>query len=329
MKTLQQELKQNMIRSIYLLYGEEAYLKKQYERRIIEACSNETDTMNCHQYEGKGINPREIIDLAQTMPFFADKRLIVVKNSGFFKGACDELVDYMQEVPDTCCLLFVEDEVDKRTRLYKAVKKYGMAVEFKQQNEKTLAAWILSLMKKEDKNITKADLDYFMEKTGAEMNLICQELEKLFCYTYGRNCITRQDIENICSKQITNQIFDMINAMAEQKVKRALTLYYDLLSLKEAPLKILALISRQFNLLMQVKDLVRLGKDKSEIASKTGLPPFFTGRYISQSGRFTMEQLKGAVRDCIQAEEDVKTGKMADKLSVELLIVKYSNPLET
>lgn len=324
MKTLQQELSQGVIQPVYLLCGEEAYLKRQYEKKIKQACIQDDDTINYHQYEGKGIAVGEIIDLAQTMPFFAEKRLIVMKNTGFFKSACDELAEYMDEVPQTACLLFVEEEVDKRTRLYKAVKKAGKIVEFKSQDEKTLTTWIASILKKENKQITRGDLQIFLEKTGTDMDNIYQELEKLICYTYGRDIITIEDIEQVCTVQITNQIFDMINAMAEKKLKTALDLYYNLLALKEAPLKILALINRQFNLLMQVKDLLRLGKDKSEIASKTGLPPFFVGRYISQSKGFTMEQLRQAVEDSVQAEEDVKKGNMADKLSVELLIVKYS-----
>lgn len=324
MKTLQQELSQGVIQSVYLLCGEEAYLKRQYEKKIKQSCIQEDDTINYHHYEGKGIAVGEIIDLAQTMPFFAEKRLIVMKNTGFFKGACDELADYMGQVPQTACILFVEDEVDKRTRLYKAVKKAGKIVEFKTQDEKTLTTWIASILKKENKQITRGDLQLLLEKTGTDMDNIYQELEKLICYTYGRDVITGEDIQQVCTVQITNQIFDMINAMAEKKLKTALDLYYNLLALKEAPLKILALINRQFNLLMQVKDLLRLGKDKSEIASKTGLAPFFVGRYISQSKGFTMEQLRQAVEDSVQAEEDVKKGNMADKLSVELLIVKYS-----
>lgn len=327
MKELQKELNNGTIASVYLLCGEEAYLKRQYEQKIRKACINEGDTINFHQYEGKGIAVGEIIDLAQTMPFFAEKRLILMKNTGFFKGACDELADYVTEVPQTACLLFIESEVDKRTRLYKAVKKVGRIVEFKKQDVRTLTTWILSILKRENKQIAQSDLMLFLEKTGTDMDNIYQELEKLICYTYGKDIITKMDIEEICTVQITNQIFDMINAMAEKKVKTALDFYYDLLALKEAPLKILALINRQFNLLMQVKDLLRLGKDKSEIASKTGLPPFFVGKYISQSEGFSMGQLRQAVEDSVQAEEDVKMGNMTDKLSVELLIVKYSRGL--
>ena len=138
MKNLNEDLKTGNIKQAYLLYGEEAYLKKQYRDRLTKAVLPEGDTVNYAHYEGKGINVPEIIDLAETMPFFAERRLIVVENSGFFKNAAPELADYIKTMPDTACFIFVENEVDKRNRLYKAVKDKGRVVELGRQDEKTL-----------------------------------------------------------------------------------------------------------------------------------------------------------------------------------------------
>ena len=92
MKNLNEDLKTGNIKQAYLLYGEEAYLKKQYRDRLTKAVLPEGDTVNYAHYEGKGINVPEIIDLAETMPFFAERRLIVIEDSGLFKNA-DELKD--------------------------------------------------------------------------------------------------------------------------------------------------------------------------------------------------------------------------------------------
>ena len=130
--------------------------------------------------------------------------------------------------------------------------------------------------------------------------------------------------DRICTTQIANKIFDMIGAVTEQNQKKALKLYYDLLALKEPPMRILFLISRQFNQLMQVKNMKTLGLDSSTIAKQAGLAPFLVKKYAAQTGRFTLEQLREAVEDCAQMEEAVKTGQLTDTISVELLIVKYS-----
>ena len=89
-------------------------------------------------------------------------------------------------------------------------------------------------------------------------------------------------------------------------------------------MRILFLIARQFNLLYQVKELLEQGYDINTIASKTGLQSFIARNYVRQAGAFAKEKLKEAVEDCIDSEEAVKTGQINDRMSVELLIVKYS-----
>ena len=146
-------------------------------------------------------------------------------------------------------------EVDKRSRMFKAVQKHGRAVEFPVQNEDTLIRWVLGILKKEGKKITRGDMELFLGKTGTDMGLIDRELEKLLTYTMGRDVISAADIEAVCATQITNQIFDMVRAVSEKKQKKALGLYYDLLALKEPPMRILYLLARQFNLILQVKEM--------------------------------------------------------------------------
>ena len=324
MKMLAEDIKNGSFKSSYLLYGEEAYLRTQYKNRLKNALADPSDTMNFSRFEGKGINPAEIISLAETLPFFAERRLILIEDSGFFKNKCDELADYLPNMPDTTCLLFVETEVDKRNRLYKAVQKYGRVTEFQLQDERTLMKWILGTLKKENKKITESTLQLFLERTGSDMENIHMELEKLLSYTIGREVITSEDVEEICTMQTTGQIFEMIRAIAEKKQRLALDLYYDLLALKEPPMRILFLIARQFNQLLLVKSLTAKGMDRVSVASKAQVAPFIAGRLMTQARSFTMQQLRNAVQDCVDAEEAVKTGRMTDVLSVEILIVKYS-----
>ena len=124
MQTLNQDIKDRTFKPFYLLYGEEAFLKKSYKNRLKEAIAGD-DTMNYHYFEGKGLDVQEIISLADTMPFFGERRLIQIEDSGFFKSAVDALVEYLPTMPDTTCILFVESEVDKRSRMFKKVKELG------------------------------------------------------------------------------------------------------------------------------------------------------------------------------------------------------------
>lgn len=335
MKSIDEDIRTGNFKQIYLFYGEEGYLKKQYRDKLKNALSAGEDgmfmgvmggggNMNLTVFEGKDINPKEVIDLAETLPFFADRRVILIENSGFFKNSCDDLADYLAETAPTTYFLFVEEEVDKRSKMYKAVKKDGKIVEFATQSEELITRWILSRLKKEGKNITGSVMQLFLGKTGTDMGNIDRELEKLICYTLDKDVIEAEDVEAIATEQTTNKIFDMVNAIAEHNQRRALDLYYDLLTLKEPPMRIMYLITRQFNILLSIRDMAGKGLDQQAMAQKAGIPPFAVKRNLAQAKGFTLEQLKDALREGVELEEAVKTGQMNDQMAVELFIMKYS-----
>ena len=329
MKSLNEDLKTGQFKQIYLLYGEEGYLKRQYRDRFIKAMLPEGDTMNYAHYEGKNINVREVIDLAETLPFFAQRRLIVFEDTGFFKSAGAELADYIKDMPETTYFIFVENEVDKRSKLYKAVKAKGHIVELTTQDEGTLKRWIQGIVRREKKQISDSVILYFLNKVGTDIENIQRELEKVFCYALDRQEITREDIDAVCVTQITNHIFDMVNAVADKNQRRALDLYYDLLALKEPPMRILFLMIRQYRILFQVKGLLKQGYGKKEIASKAGLHPFAAGKYMDQAKKFRMSELRAVMEDGADIEQRVKTGLLTDNLAVELFIVKHSGKAQT
>lgn len=324
MKTIDEDIKTGNFKQIYLLYGTEGYLKKQYRDKLKNAMLPPEDTMNVSVFAGKETNPKEVIDLAETLPFFSERRVILIENSGFFKNACEDLAEYLPQTAPATFFIFVEDEVDKRGKMYKAVKNAGKIVEFATQSEELITRWILSRLKKEGKNITGNVMQLFLSKTGTDMGNIDRELEKLICYTMDKDVITAEDVEAIATEQTTNKIFDMVNAIAEHNQRRALDLYYDLLTLKEPPMRILYLISRQFQILLNIRDMAGKGLDQQTMAKKAGIPPFSVRRNVTQAKGFTMTQLKEALQEGVELEEAVKTGRLSDQLAVELFIMKYS-----
>lgn len=325
MKRIVQDIKNGEFAHVYLLYGEEAYLRKQYRDNLRKALVADDDTMNCSVYAGKDIDINEIIDMAGTMPFFAPRRVIMIENSGWMKSGNDRMAEFLKNIPDTTYIIFEESEIDKRNKLFKAVTANGYAANCEVQDEATLKKWIMGLLKKENKLITPDALNILLDRTGTDMEGIKKELEKLICYKYYDEGITAEDVEELCTVRIQNKIFDMVEAVAGKQQKQALDLYYDLLALKEAPMKILALISRQFNMLLQVKEMKMKGYQEQTIATQTGLNAYFLKKkYIPQASKFKLEQLQQALTACVEAEEAVKTGNMTDILSVELIIVSLS-----
>lgn len=321
MQRINDDIKNGTFQRVYLLYGEERYLRRQYRDKLKAAMCEDGDEMNTHYYEGKDVPVGEIIDLAETLPFFADRRVIFIENSGLFKSGGEKMAEYLNEPNETTHFIFTESEVDKRSKLYKTVKAKGCAVEFEVQDENTLKRWVAGMLKKEGKRVTEATVQAFLTKTGTDMENIHMELEKLICYCLERDVVTQEDVEAVCTTRISNHIFDMINALADRQQKKALQLYYDLLALKEPPMRILFLIARQCNMLLQVKEMKARGFDNKAIGSKIGLPPFIAGKYAAQAGKFKTADLKEAVFRCVETEEAVKTGRMNDMMSVEVLIM--------
>ena len=167
------------------------------------------------------------------------------------------------------------------------------------------------------------DCDYSIS-FGTDMENIQGELEKVFCYVLERDTITKEDIDAVCVTQITNHIFEMVDAVAAGNQQKALDLYYELLALKEPPMRILFLLVRQYRMLFHVKALANQGYGRKEIASKAGLHPFVAGKNMEQAKRFKMGQLRRVMEEGAQLEQDVKTGLLTDNLAVELFIVKQS-----
>ena len=298
-------------------------MKKQYKNKIKTAICGD-DTMNYSYFEGKDCDTKEIIGISETLPFFADKRLVMMEHSGFFKSSNDVINEYIDSIPETTCLVFVESEVDKRNKLYKKVKEAGYICEMTEQNNAALEKWIVGILNQNGKKITKNTLELFIASVGTDMQNISKELEKLICYCLERDVISDDDVRNVCSVQISSKIFDMIDAMSNKDRKKALGLYYDLIAMKEPPMRILFMLSRQFNIMLQVYELSERGEDNGTIASKVGIQPFIVGKVLRQLKSFSGKMLVNALEECIKIENDIKNGRMDEKAGVEMILIKYS-----
>lgn len=324
MKNIDLDIKNGQFKNVYLIYGSERYLVNQYKKKLLQALVQEGDTMNFSSYEGKDINPNEIIDMAQTLPFFADYRVLLIENSGFFKKSCEELSEYMNEIPESTIFIFVESEVDSRLKMTKAVAKNGYVACIDTVDEATLQKWVLGRIRKEGKNITEQAYHDFIDRTGVDMSNIDSELVKLLSYCQYKDSISQEDVKAVVIEQTVNKVFDMVEHLAMKRQKEALQLYYQLLELNEAPMRILYQISRHFQILMVVKLMTGKGYGNREIAAKVGCREWAVKKYQNQARAYSLEQLKKAVREGVDYETAVKTGRMNDQLAVEVFLMSLN-----
>lgn len=324
MKQINTDIKNQTFQNLYLIFGEERYLAVQTKENLIRALTDPQDTMNYTVMEGKRTDPGELIELARTLPFFAERRVILVEDSGFFRSSQERLVNFLPELPESTVLIFAESEVDKRGKLYKYIQKHGHAAECGRQKTETLVLWVGQKLKAEHKKITRSVMELFLSRTGDDMNVIANELEKLLAYTMDRTVISAEDVEAVCGSQVQGKIFAMIDAIAERNQQKALRYYQDLVMLREPPMRILALITRQFHILEQLKSMQEKGVPRQQAASRLKIPPFALKKNLGQASKFTADRLRKAFADCIRTDEEIKSGRQNDRLAVELLIIRYS-----
>ncbi len=320
MKGIKEHIKSGQYKTVYLLYGSETYLRRLYTSKLKVGALAGGDTMNLSVFSGKDTDWNEVRNLAETMPFFAEHRVIVLENTGAFKNACD-FADEIANLPDTAVLIFNEDEVDKRSRMFKAVKDHGYVCEMNGLSEDDLSIWVAQLLNKDGKKISRDDLRFLLERVGTDMENLGTEIEKLVCYIGDREVVTKEDILTVTTEQISGKIFAMTDALGAKNKKLALELYHDLLAVREKPMTVLYLMVRQCNMILQVAEMNRQGLDRSAIASKAGMPPFAVGKCLSQAKNFTKQQLLHLITYGTELEEQIKTGRIDERIAVELFLL--------
>jgi len=310
----------------YLFYGSEQFLKNYYEKRLKNTILISNQEMNFDTFEGKDIDINNIIDSADTLPFMSDKRLVIVKNSELFqnnrKNDTERMKQYLNDMPQSTCILFIENEIDKRNKLYKTVKTIGHCIEFVSPKENELVTWLQKEFKNNNKIIETKTAVYMLRNIGTDMEFLINEIQKLVAYKCNQKDITKEDIDLVCTKSLEARIFDMLDAMGNKNMQKALEIYNNMIILKEAPIKILIMIIRQFRLLIQVKYLLIQGYKSKEISDRLKQKPFLVNGLIQQCKNFSYQSLMQAFEQCLETDLAIKTGTSSS--AIELLIVKLS-----
>lgn len=333
---LKEDIKNKEIRNIYLFYGPEDYLKKYYLESIENLVLNEElKVLNKIVLEGK-VDIKKIIDHCETLPVFAEKKVVLVKNSGVFKSKKksgeeskaknqkDELTSYLENFPQSVCLIFYEEEIDKRMKAVDMVKKKGLIVEFNFQKPMELIKWVAKVFRSYHKSIDQNTASQLVESCEPGMNDILNEVNKLILYLGDRTQVTSQDVDKVCTKSIKSRIFDLTDAISQKNAGRALKLLDEMVILKEPLPKILFMIARQFRMILEMKLLAAEGLRTDQAASKMSISPYAAGKVYKLAGGFTVDMLKEAIGECLELDISVKTGKIVDRIAAELLIAKFA-----
>ncbi len=335
---LKGQIKNNDIKNIYLFYGAEEYLKKYYidliEKKVVR---EDFKTMNKIVFEGK-VDLNKLTDACETVPLFSEKKLVIVKNTGLFKqkkktepdgskasASKDKLLAALQSIPSYTCVIFYEEEIDKRLKSVDFIKKNGLIVEFPFQKPVELVKWVIKVFKSNNKEIGQDLASELVNSSEQGMNEILNEVNKLVAFLGDREKLTHEDIEKVLTKSVKSRIFDLTDAIAQKEISKTYEILEEITILKEPMPKILFMIARQFRQILEIKLYNEAGMGSDEIARKMGLHPFIAGKIQKQSKHFDTDTLKRVIKESLELDVEIKTGKINDRLAVEILLAMFSS----
>lgn len=309
----------------YLLFGEDEWLKKKSFNQVKnQVLQTPDDVMNNMSFEGKDVLVSDIIDAGETMPFFADLKLISVKNSQLFKTGkkdeADKLLAWLKDLPPYSILVFNEVDIDKRNTLYKYFQKHFKVIDCNCPKEDEILPMVTQIAMDKGVQISGKELQYFVMNMPANMSYIIQELEKLKTYCQDAP-VTKAVIDTICVFSLEQRVFSLLKEIGMKKVDQALMIYQKLIESKESPILILSLIARQYRMMLQAKYLMRTQSAK-QIAATLGMPYFAVGELMDQAKLYSFKQLEQILELCLEQDIAIKTGRMDQVYSIEYLMMQ-------
>lgn len=248
---LKSDLKHHTIGSLYLIGGEESYLKQHYVAELEKAVVDPTfRDFNYEIFEGADLTIERLTTSIDSYPAMAERRMIVVKDFDVFKPPAalkEELPSILSDLPPYICLVFYYDTIelkpDKRTKLYASINKLGCIVEFSRLERHDLIPWVKRHVSDAGKQIDSDTCDYLLFLCGTSMTNLLQEIEKA-CAHSATDTVKKSDIDAVCTKVLDAVIFDLTDAITAQQFDRAIALIHDLIAQKNEPIVLLATIAK-------------------------------------------------------------------------------------
>ncbi|MFZ7131724.1 MAG: DNA polymerase III subunit delta [Eubacteriales bacterium] len=338
-KQLMKEIKNSRTQSIYLFYGEEDLLGRMMLDHIKEALIQPAFAqMNVHSLDGKTISVDEIIHACETLPFMNDKRMVIVYGSTMLNGNChvsskdiDELCHYLENIPDTTQLLFINQEIDKKRKLFKTLQKRAGVVEYNKLQKNDLMKWIHKRITMQGKKIHPKAIDVFIEHSDylnkdSKTTLfdIENEIEKLVAFSKDMDSIQINQVQCVVQEKLDTNIFRLLELMGNGRAGESIQLLDILLYGGEPPIKILYMLIRQFRLIYHSKLLKDAGFSSYDIPKVMGEKPFVVNKALSQGHYYSHETLIEAYQYLSDIDIKMKKSQIDQRLALEIIIFKFS-----
>ncbi|WP_027091177.1 DNA polymerase III subunit delta [Cohnella thermotolerans] len=328
------EVREGRIKPFYICFGTETYLLNEFIERLTDALVEpEHREMAVVRFSTSEHTTDEIVDEAQTMPFLVPSKLVLVRDSVLFAAGRDSakiehrperLLEYMSGPLDSTVLVFVvpHEKLDERKKLVKYAKDKDAVVGFTALPAEELAHWLVRRAESRKRRIEPQAVEELLKRVGSEMGTLASEMDKLILHAGEAGTITPDAVASLVPVSTEQSVFKLTEEIAALRTDRALALYYDLLKQREEPIKLIALLVRQFRNMLFVKELGKQGYTPQQMAGQLGLHPYAAKVTAEQAKGFSTERLTGVLDRLAELDYGIKTGRVEKTLGLELFLLR-------
>jgi DNA polymerase-3 subunit delta len=326
----------------YILYGQDDFsLNQAVEKIKADLGDREMVATNTTNLEGQHLTLSELRNKCDAVPFLSSHRLVIVDGllerfevkqgrpragkgkSGNGLGGWEGLASYIEQIPETTVLVLVDEEVKGHNSLLKKLSPLAEVRTFPLLRGRDLKAWIQQRVKEEGGDITPQAVNLLAELIGGDLWAMNGEIQKLLLYSQERP-IGEDDVRQLVSHVQEANIFALVDAVAEGRTELAQRILHRLYDDGVAPTYIMVMITRQFRLIAQAKDLER-GLSRLQIQDRLGLKSSYSlDKTLGQAKLYDFEGVKRAYDKLLETDSAIKTGKYSDKLALELLVTELA-----
>lgn len=310
---------------VYLLYGEDNYLKNEFVKKAKKSFGELQLGINYIQIDESNVN--NVISDIETPAFGYERKMIIVKNANLMQkknAISDKLSEYLndadKQILDSIELIIVEDSVEKNA-LFNTISKIGMIKEFNEQKIGQLITKVKSISAAYGVQIQENVAQYFIECTGTNMEDIINEIRKLIEYAGKGGTIKKEDIDSLTIKKSESVIFDLTDNLGKKNIHEAINVLHDLIYAKEPVQKILVMLYNHFKKLY----IVQLSNGQN-VAQNLKLKPnqtFLVSKYQNQAKFFTQDEIRNLLNEFMYIDEASKSGNLDINVGIESVLCRY------
>lgn len=321
---------------VYLCYGPEKYKMREFIQVLTDLLIEpEHKEFAVSKFDLSEISLSAVLEDAETLPFMVPKKLVIAKNALFFTGAkesskiehhLDRLTDYLKSPAEHTVVVFTvdADKLDERKKIVKALKDLEAAVPFLSLSPEELQQWVAKQAHQLGFTFTGEAADQLILYTGGNLQSLSAEIEKISLYVGVGAEASVDVIDQLVARSTEQNVFILIEDIVNVRLERAFVILEELLKQREEPIKIAALIARQFRIMLQVKELSKQGYSQQQMASQIGLHPFAVKVAEGQARKYDIEKLSRIMSQLADLDFQMKTGKIDKVLGLELFLLRLA-----